>query len=140
MHSVQILEKANEQPAVASRAIKQDNGSSAYESSVPNSTENVNIQNLQDDEMHQDREISYGKLTQNRIDYLIKDNGAGSKVDYARGWIADISPSDFIDLTTSRETRYEGRDFFDTKVQGDHGSVMGDRDYITDLKNEREMP
>lgn len=42
VHSVQILEKANEQPAVASRAIKQDNDSSAYESSVPNSTENVN--------------------------------------------------------------------------------------------------
>lgn len=41
VHSVQILEKANEQPAVASGAIKRANDSSAYEDSVPNLTEDV---------------------------------------------------------------------------------------------------
>ena len=41
VHSVQILEKANEQPAVASGAIKRANDSSAYEDSVPNPTEDV---------------------------------------------------------------------------------------------------
>lgn|GEM_PF-6250985 len=41
MHSVQILEKANEQPAVASGAIKRANDSSAYDDSVPNPIEDV---------------------------------------------------------------------------------------------------
>ena len=89
---------------------------------------------------YEDREISYGKLTQNRIDYLIEDSGAGSRVDYAQMWVASINPSDFIDLTLSSKTRNKGREIFDTEVEGDFGSVMGDRDYISDLKKSREMP
>ena len=90
--------------------------------------------------MFQDRYIRYGKLTQNRIDYLIKDSGAGSRVDYANKWIASISPSDFIDLTLRYETRIKGREVFDTKVGGDYGSVMGDRDYIHEIRHNRELP
>ncbi len=41
VHRIDILEKANELPAVASRAIKQANDSSAYEDSVPNTNEDV---------------------------------------------------------------------------------------------------
>lgn len=41
VHRVHVLEKANELPAVASGAIKQAIDSSAYENSVPNSTEDV---------------------------------------------------------------------------------------------------
>ena len=41
VHSVQILEKANEQPAVASGAIKQANDSLTYEDSLTNPNENV---------------------------------------------------------------------------------------------------
>lgn len=86
------------------------------------------------------REIGYGKLTQERINELISDSGAGSRVDYARSWIAEISPSAFIDLTIPFEQRLEDREYFDEKVQGDHGNIMGDRDYIEDLKNSRMMP
>ena len=93
-----------------------------------------------EDIRYSDREISYGKLTQNRIDYLIKDSGAGSRVDYANTWVASINPSDFIDLTLSSKTRNKGREIFDTEVEGDYGSVMGDRDYIFDLKKGREIP
>jgi len=93
-----------------------------------------------DDIRYQDRYIRYGKLTQNRIDYLIEDSGAGSRVDYANKWIASISPSDFIDLTLRYETRVKGREVFDTKVGGDYGSVMGDRDYIHEIRHNRELP
>jgi predicted nucleotidyltransferase len=93
-----------------------------------------------EDIQYQDRYIRYGKLTQNRIDYLINDSGAGSRVDYANTWIASISPSDFINLTLPYETREKGREVFDTEVEGDYGSVMGDRDYVADLQNTRQMP
>ena len=87
----------------------------------------------------QDR-VYDGSLTQERIDYLIKDSGAKFNIGYANTWIASINPSDFIDLTLRYETRNKGREVFDTKVEGDYGSVMGDRDYISDLKNSREIP
>jgi hypothetical protein len=91
-----------------------------------------------EDIRYQDR-VYNGSLTQERIDDLIHDSGAGSRVDYANMWIASINPSDFIDLTLRYETRNKGRDVFDAEVEGDYGSVMGDRDYVTDLKNSR-MP
>ena len=87
----------------------------------------------------QDR-VYNGSLTQERIDYLIKDSGAKFNIGYANTWIASINPSDFIDLTLRYETRNKGREVFDTKVEGDYGGVMGDRDYISDLKNSREIP
>ena len=100
----------------------------------------LDAKRMSEDVKFQDRYVRYGKLTQERIDYLIEDSGAGNRVDYANTWIASISPSDFIDLTLRYETRVKGREVFDTKVGGDYGSKMGDRDYLADLKDVRQMP
>ena len=89
---------------------------------------------------YSDREIGYGKLTQDRINYLIDDSGAGSNVGYARAWIASINPTDFIDLTINYRTRMKGREAFDNNVRGDYNGLMADRDYISDLQNSRTIP
>ena len=140
VHRVDIKAEANDSPTITNKVMRQGDNIVDFEDNLPQSSANVNIQSLQGDEQFQDRYIRYGKLTQNRIDYLIKDSGAGSRVDYANKWIASISPSDFIDLTLRYETRVKGREVFDTKVGGDYGSVMGDRDYIHEIRHNRELP
>lgn len=93
-----------------------------------------------EDIRYSDRDIRYGKLTQERIDFLIADSGAKFDIGYATSWIAEINPSDFINLTLRYETRNKGREVFDTEIEGDHGGVMGDWDYLTELKKGYRMP
>ena len=76
VHSVQILEKANEQPAVASRAIKQANDSLAYEDSVPNLIENVNENSIKFSERGQ---TVYELLGENKKLQKDQENFAQSK-------------------------------------------------------------
>jgi len=76
-------------------------------------------------------------MTEERIDWLIRDNGAGKRTDYARGWITSISPTDFINLTTKEFT---DRSKFDS-MKNDYGTTMADYDYMRELKeNQRETP
>lgn len=50
-------------------------------------------------------------MTTDRINYLIEDSGAGSRVDYAQAWITSISPTDYLNLTTDSKT--QDRETFD---------------------------
>ena len=76
-------------------------------------------------------------MTVDRIDYLIKDNGAGKRTDYTQGWITSISPTDFINLTTKTLT---DRAKFDA-AKTEYGSTMDSYDYMAELKeNKRQTP
>ena len=77
-------------------------------------------------------------MTQERIDRAINENGARFHPDYASRYITRISPKDFIDLTVSQKNI--GRDKFDTNVEGDSGSTMGDFDYTNALRNSEQSP
>ena len=45
--------------------------------------------------------VEKGVISQERINYLIEDSGAGSRKDYAQAWITSISPTDYLNLPTS---------------------------------------
>ena len=77
-------------------------------------------------------------MTQERIDRGIKESGARFSPGYARRYITRISPKDFIDLTVSKS--HIDRDAFDTYVEGDSGSKMGDFDYESALRNSEQSP
>lgn len=79
-------------------------------------------------------------MTNERIDYLIEDSGAGSRQDYANYWITSISPTDFINLTTTEKT--QDRDFFDSwGSEWNPESNMSTYDYMGELKkNMRQTP
>ena len=65
-------------------------------------------------------------MTQKRIDEAIEDSGA-TNPGYARKYITRISTTDFIDLTVAKA--HMDRNVFDSSVEGDHGSKMGEYDY-----------
>jgi hypothetical protein len=79
-------------------------------------------------------------MTDERIDYLIEDSGAGSRQDYANYWITSISPTDFINLTTTEKT--QDRAFFDKwGSEWNPESNMSTYDYMGELKkNMRQTP
>ena len=77
-------------------------------------------------------------MTEDRIDYLIKDSGAGSRKDYAQKWITSISPSDFLAMTLRRPSQV--RETFDN-MPSEYGSTVNNYDYIRALKDEmRQTP
>ena len=77
------------------------------------------------------------RMTNDRIDYLIEDSGAGRKKDYAQMWITSINPTDFINLTTGK---IQDRELFD-KYPGDYGTTVDEYDFIDGLKkNMRQTP
>ena len=77
------------------------------------------------------------RMTNDRIDYLIDDSGAGRKKDYAQMWITSINPTDFINLTTGK---IQDRELFD-KYPGDYGTTVDEYDFIDGLKkNMRQTP
>ena len=77
-------------------------------------------------------------MTSKRIDRAIADSGAKFHPDYATKYITRISPTDFIDLTVSQ--RNIDRDDFDTRVEGDSGSTMGDYNYENALRDSEMSP
>lgn len=77
-------------------------------------------------------------MTQERIDNAIWDSGAGFNPNYARKYITRISTKDFIDLTVIKN--HIDREVFDSEVEGDHGSTMGDYDYDSALRNSKASP
>ena len=77
-------------------------------------------------------------MTQERIDNSILDSGAGFNPNYARKYITRISTKDFIDLTVTKN--HMDRGVFDSEVEGDHGSTMGDYDYESALRNSEASP
>ena len=81
---------------------------------------------------------SIAVMTKERINEAIEDSGAKYSPKYARKYITRLSTKDFIDLTVSKN--HMDRDVFDTQVQGDHGSTMGDYDYAKALKDSRQSP
>lgn len=76
-------------------------------------------------------------MTQKRIDEAIEDSGA-TNPKYARKYITRISTTDFIDLTVAKA--HMDRNVFDSSVEGDHGSKMGEYDYGKALKDSRRNP
>ena len=77
-------------------------------------------------------------MTNERIVRSIADSGAGFHPTYARRYITRISPKDFIDLTVSRKNI--DREAFDSFVEGDSGSTMGDYDYKSALRESKASP
>ena len=79
-------------------------------------------------------------MKKERIDYLIEDSGAGTRKDYARAWIARISPTDYLNLTTSE--RVQDRDVFDQFGSEWNENVnMTNYDYLGQLKKSvRQTP
>lgn len=78
-----------------------------------------------------------GAMTEERVDYLIRDSGAGSRKDYAQKWITSINPTDFINLTTKQMT---DRAVFD-RAPTEYGGTMNTYDYMNELKeNIRQTP
>lgn len=79
-------------------------------------------------------------MTTERINYLIEDSGAGKRVDYANSWITSISPTDFINITTSFEI--QDRDKFDKfPSEWNDDATMDTYDYMGELKkNMRQTP
>ena len=76
-------------------------------------------------------------MTSERINRDIKDSGASNPT-YAQRYITRISPKDFIDLTVMQNNM--DRKNFDTRVEGDSGSTMGDVDYLSALSNSEQTP
>jgi hypothetical protein len=76
-------------------------------------------------------------MTQERIDQRIAEHGAGQS-DYARRYITQIAPKDFIDMTVYEDNM--NRDNFDNRVRGDHNGKMGDWDYDQQLRDSKEPP
>lgn len=74
-------------------------------------------------------------MKQARIDEAIEDSGAKHHPDYARKYIARISPKDFIDITVSQNHLDRGE--FDAEVKGDYGSKMSEYDYEKALQDSR---
>lgn len=79
-------------------------------------------------------------MTTDRIDYLIEDSGAGSRVDYANYWITSISPTDFLNMTLP--LKKQDRSAFDKfPSEWDDNSNMDTYDYMGELKkNMRQTP
>lgn len=79
-------------------------------------------------------------MTTERIDYLIEDSGAGSRVDYANSWITSISPTDFLNMTlTLGKQDRAAFDKFPSEWNDD--SNMDTYDYMGELKkNMRQTP
>ena len=77
-------------------------------------------------------------MTKERIDRGIKESSARFSPDYSRRYITSISTKDFIDLTVLQKNM--DRKAFDTNVEGDSGSKMGDFDYESALRNEEQSP
>ena len=77
-------------------------------------------------------------MTEERIDYLIADSGAGSRTDYAQKWITSINPTDFLNMTLGRANQDRAK--FDT-MPGDYDSTVNDYDFIEGgLKKSRQTP
>ncbi len=74
-------------------------------------------------------------MTNDRIEGLIEDSGAGRKKDYAQKWITSINPTDFLNLTTDE---WQSRDVFDT-LPGDYGTTVDEYDFIEGLKKQRRQ-
>lgn len=79
-------------------------------------------------------------MTTDRIDYLIEDSGAGSRVDYANYWITSISPTDFLNMTLTAAK--QDRSAFDKfPSEWNENSNMDTYDYMGELKkNMRQTP
>lgn len=79
-------------------------------------------------------------MSKARIDYLIEDSGAGSRKDYAQAWITSISPTDYINLTTDKNS--QDRAAFDKfGSEWDPNVNMGNYDYLGQLgKTVRQTP
>ena len=79
-------------------------------------------------------------MTNARIDYLIEDSGAGSRVDYANYWITSISPTDFLNMTLTKDL--QNRSEFDKyPSEWNDESTVDTYDYIGELKkNMRQTP
>ena len=76
-------------------------------------------------------------MTQDRIDYLIEDSGAGKRQDYAQSWITSINPTDFLNLTLMKSN--QNRELFDN-MPGDYGSTVNNYDFIEGgLKKEKRQ-
>ena len=79
-------------------------------------------------------------MTTDRIDYLIEDSGAGSRVDYANSWITSISPTEFLNMTLTAAK--QDRSAFDKfPSEWNENSNMDTYDYMGELKkNMRQTP
>ncbi|MBQ0111008.1 MAG: hypothetical protein KBS41_03675 [Oscillospiraceae bacterium] len=44
-------------------------------------------------------------MTEDRINSLIEDSGAGARTDYAQSWITAINPTDFLNMTLGEKNQ-----------------------------------
>ena len=104
-------------------------------SSVQEDNELLNLSNR--DYVESD---SKAVMTNERIDYLIEDSGAGKRVDYANSWITSISPTDFLNMTLTKDL--QDRSNFDKyPSEWNEESTVDTYDYIGELKkNMRQTP
>ena len=78
-------------------------------------------------------------MTSDRIDDLIEDSGAGKRVDYANYWITSISPTDFLNMTTT--TKIQDRTVFDKfPSEWNDDATMDTYDYLGELKKNGQTP
>ena len=78
-------------------------------------------------------------MTADRIDDLIEDSGAGRRVDYANYWITSISPTDFLNMTTT--PAIQDRSAFDKfPSEWNDDATMDTYDYLGELKRNRQTP
>ena len=83
---------------------------------------------------------SQAVMTNARIDYLIEDSGAGSRVDYANYWITSISPTDFLNMTLTEDLKDHSK-FDNHPSEWNDESTVDTYDYIGELKNNmRQTP
>ena len=93
--------------------------------------------------MYSDRDYSRigskAVMTADRIDDLIEDSGAGKRVDYANAWITSISPTDFLNMTTT--LAIQNRENFDKyPSEWNDDATMDTYDYLGELKKNRQTP
>ena len=83
--------------------------------------------------------VSKAVMTLDRIDDLIEDSGAGRRVDYANYWITSISPTDFLNMTTT--TKIQDRAVFDKfPSEWNDDATMDTYDYLGELKKNGQTP
>ena len=116
------------------------NSKSSAEDTIPNSEDSVkeNSENLFSDRDY----VKAGNkavMTADRIDDLIEDSGAGKRVDYANSWITSISPTDFLNMTTT--PAIQDREAFDKyPSEWNDDATMDTYDYLGELKKNGQTP
>lgn len=98
----------------------------------------LSTKNLKNSDRTYVQEGNRAVMTQERLDYLIEDSGAGKRKDYANKWLAKISPKAYLDLTTEGHSREE----FDKMGSEWNAKVnMSNYDYLGQLgKSLRQTP